>query len=134
MVYLSAIFIPHDHRANVFLTVPIIKYLRSLAWVWGVRQELFSEEGLIGTADAVITQWNRSFDERNAAFGVSYFARNKTQLMEAVFCILEDMADPMSIPSSALQIHRPPPDDMCAMPLTHFFTKILCHFPGGEHL
>ena len=82
------------------MSVPIIKYLRTLAWAWGTRNELFRNGGQLGTNVAILTQWTRSFNEENFPFATTFYARKNTELMEAGYCILEDMADPMTVPEA----------------------------------
>ena len=44
------------------------------------------------------------------------------------------MADPMTIPTTILDISAKPPDGMSNMSLSQFFTQILQQFPGEQFL
>jgi len=132
--YLHSIFIPYEHRANIYLTVPIIKYIRSLAWAWGVKKELYRDGGQLSSEISILSQWKNAFNEANLPFASAFYGRKKIELMEAGYCILDDMADPMTIPTTILDISAKPPDGMSNMSLSQFFTQILQQFPGEQFL
>ena len=73
--YTASIFMPYEHRSNVFLTVQVIKYLRHLAWSWGTKMEVYGVDNPTNPSSSAVSQWMFSLKADHHALGSTFFAR-----------------------------------------------------------
>ena len=132
--YTASIFMPYEHRSNVFLTVQVIKYLRYLAWSWATKMEVYGVDDPADQSSSAVAQWMFSLNVNHHALGSAFFARKKTEVIEAGYTILQDMADPFCLPQSTLSSIGSMPSGISTMSLAQMLIRVSQMFPGTETL
>ena len=135
--YLRSFHIPRDHRSHLFVPVSHIKAMRIMLRLWGTYCELCSNRTESEDEMDIEDHWEATTVTTEYA-AHSFFRRKGTELNLAGYCILEGMADPLSMPDAVLDRHQAVGmvllESFPTMPVHEFFERIHKKFPGERML
>ena len=131
--YLRSFQIPRDHRSHLFVPVSHIKAMRIMLRLWGTYCELSSNQTESEDELDIEDHWDATTVTTEYA-AHSFLRRKGTELNLAGYCILDGMADPLSMPDAILDnpqaVGVAVPHSFLTMPVHEFFDRIHKTFPG----
>ena len=102
---LTALNIPKEHWAHVFMDTKCLTFIHIAAWVMAAGKKLFHNQITKApnvNMDSSITSWNRAIDTFFDEAGAAFFSEKREQLLHRGYCVLEDFGDWTHIPPEVI--------------------------------